>query len=314
MKNYEIYHQSVFEKWPIEDNSIQAIITSPPYWGLRKYNIPDIVIDDWKGQYGLESSYKDYIKHTLLWVKEARRVLKDDGIFFLNIGDNYNGSGKSGNYEYAKKHTEFGKPFNIEKYSPPTKEKSLANKCKMLIPHRIAIALIDEGWILRNDIVWTKGNCMPESCQDRFSKKWESIFMFVKNTKYYFDLVAVKEPTKTKDNIVRDRETTKLNNTPGRAKMMGLKENNYDFKNPGDVWNINTTPSSEKHYAMWNFKLVERMLLCSTKENDIILDPFCGSATTLKVVIENRRKAIGIDLGYKDIQERKLEKIQIKMV
>src|SRR3972149_5625472 len=131
MKNYEIYHQSVFEKWPIEDNSIQAIITSPPYWGLRKYNIPDIVIDDWKGQYGLESSYKDYIKHTLLWVKEAMRVLKDDGIFFLNIGDTY--QTQSG--VNAGKNPEKYANLSINAITSHIKQQDLPHKCKMLIPH-----------------------------------------------------------------------------------------------------------------------------------------------------------------------------------
>ena len=186
-------------------------------------------------------------------------------------------------------------------------------KCKLMIPHRIAISMIDDGWILRNDIIWKKNNSMPESVRDRLSKKYENIFMFVKKKNYYFNLDNIKEPTITKDNIFRDRDTTRLNNTPGRSKMGGLKENNYDFKNPGDIWEINTQPSKFKHYAMMPHKLVERMLLCSTREGDNVLDPFAGSGTTLKVAIKYNRKATGIDLGYKDIQEENLKDIQTNL-
>ena len=377
MKNFEIYHQSVFDVWPLEDNSIQAIITSPPYWGLRKYDIPDIIIGGdinckhkfiehftspkggkshpdrpsnvganrimsdmdirgvgiksnfcmlcsaWKGQYGLEPSYKDYIAHTTLWAKEAWRVLKDDGVFFLNIGDSYQTQSGVNIGKNPEKYAN----LSITAITNHRKQQDLMHKCKMLIPHRIAISLIDEGWILRNDILWYKTNAMPESCQDRFSKKFEYIFMFVKNPKYYFNLDVIRESIKEVsikriESFKRNKESfnpEKHKNSKDTVMGMRLLENaqNGEWlikgKNPGDVWQINTQPSSEKHYAMWPEKLVERMLLCSTKENDIILDPFAGSGTTLKVAVQNRRKAVGIDLGYSDIQDRKLQNIQIKL-
>ena len=342
MKNFEIYHQSVFDKWPIENESVQSIITSPPYWGLRKYDIPDIEVDGWKGQYGLEPSYKDYIAHTIMWAKEAYRVLRNDGIFFLNIGDSYqtqSGVNASKNLEDAQKWSNLSKTA----ITLHTKQQDLMHKCKMLIPHRIAIALIDDGWILRNDILWYKSNAMPESCQDRFSKKFEYIFMFVKNPKYYFDLDMVREPHKEVSiqrlKIAVSNNNKWVNGVEGQApqglnqprpnykdrigSMQSMDFNGSDYlvgklnpkgKNPGDVWKINTQPSSEKHYAQWPEKLVERMLLCSTKENDIILDPFAGSGTTLKVAIQNRRVGLGIDLGYSDIQDRKLKDISIKLL
>ncbi len=329
-----IYHQSVFEKWLIEDNSIQTIITSPPYWGLRKYDIPDIMIDSWKGQYGLELSYRDYIQHTLLWCQEAWRVLKDDGIFFLNIGDSYSAHKDC---KQVAQSVSIGKPSEmacvLSKGDSPShnskqlKLDSMKNKCKMLIPHRIAIELIEKGWILRNDILWEKGNCMPESVKDRFSKRFEYIFMFVKNEKYYFDLDAIREK-QSESTIKRAEYAIRINETYENRKEIKLGHEHIGSspirlgrknmlsntliqgKNPGDAWQINTQPSSIKHYAQWPEKLVERMLLCSTKENDLILDPFCGSGTTLKVAIRNNRQAVGIDLGYSDIQERKLKDIQ----
>lgn len=358
--HYKIYTTSVFEKWPIENKSVQAVITSPPYYSLRKYNIPDIIIggekdcehdfndnyiktqtspseksttigkmpnaqgfvsissfcvkcNAWKGQYGLEPDYKLFIDHSMLWIKEVWRVLRDDGIFFLNMGDSYpSGGGKAVEQSFKRQSAIDTGAYPDD--NPSAKLRNSMGKCKLLIPHRIAINMIDEGWILRNDIIWRKGNALPESVKDRFSNKTENIFMFVKKKDYYFNLDAVKEPTITKDSILRDRDTTKLNNTPGRTKMSGLKENNYDFKNPGNVWEINTQPSKFKHYAMWPQKLVERMILCSTKKTDIILDPFAGSGTTLKVAIKNNREAIGIDLGYADIQEENLRNIQTTLL
>lgn len=330
MDNIQIFHQSVFDTWPIEDNSIQSIITSPPYWGLRKYDIPDVVIGGnnnchaWKGQYGLEPSYKDYIEHTLLWCKEVYRVLRDDGIFFLNIGDSYQTQSDIN----AGKNPEKYANLSMNAITMHVKQQDLPNKCRMLIPERIAIALIDNGWTLRNHIIWHKPNGMPESTKDRFSKKWESIFMFVKNEKYYFDLDEIREGISPNsitrvESFKRNNETFNVDkHKKGEGGQSGMEvlrnaQNGKWLtkgKNPGDVWQINPQPSSEKHFAMWPEKLVERMLLCSTKENDIILDPFCGSATTLKVAVKNNRQAIGIDLGYSDIQERKLNNIQKNII
>lgn len=354
-----IYHQSVFKQWPIEDKSVQAIITSPPYWGLRKYDIPDIVIGGnhecqhdwsehftppkggkshpdrpsavganramsemdirgvgiksnfcrcgaWQGQYGLEPDFKDYIAHTVLWVKEAIRVLKDDGVFFLNIGDTYGTvSGNMGGSMTESKITNLN--------SIDVKQSNIGrHKCKLLIPHRVAIAICDElGLILRNDIVWHKPNAMPESATDRFSKKFESIFMFSKKSKYYFDLEAVREkivnPGKPRAFAKKGNEDR---NDTGRIYDPSL----LTGKNPGDMWSVNTQPSPEKHYAMWPQKLVERMVRCSTKPDDIVLDPFCGSGTTLRVAEQLNREGMGIDLGYEEIQERRLSGIQRELI
>ena len=334
-----IFHQSVFDKWPLEDKSVQAIITSPPFWGLRFFPIPDITLGEWTGQYGAEPTMQAYIEHTLLWAKEAWRVLRDDGIFFLNLGDSYAGSNGNGTKQTkCRINATSGGVENFSLNKVMGKKDDYQSKCKLLIPHRIAIALIDEGWILRNDLIWHKGNAMPESCGDRFSKKFEYIFMFVKQTKYYFDLDAVRERHKGKTDY--DYNKAKLDVTHGKGDIrkgdfankkfkqvhqQGLRSGgnlsaaykyipgNLNGKNPGDVWQINTQPSSEAHFAMWPEKLVERMVLCSTKKGDIVLDPFVGSGTTLKVAEELGRKGLGIDLGHEDIQARRLNKIQKKL-
>jgi len=314
----KIYRQSAFDRWPFEDKSVQAIITSPPYWGLRKYDIPDVIIENWKGQYGLEPSYSDYISHTLLWCQEAWRVLRDDGVFFLNLGDSYCSGGS------PLRH----KGYNDPKYpngrngefEEPTAfpQPGIKPKCKLLIPHRVAIALIDEGWILRNDIIWHKPNALPESVRDRFSKRYEYIFMFVKNQKYYFNLDAVKMPfakstysrARAKNNATKSEILNNCDNH-ARDKWYGmLLAGQKEGANPGDVWEIPNKGSSELHFAMWPEALCERMILCSTRPGDTVLDPFAGSGTTLRVAERLNRIGYGIDLGYEEIQRRRLDNIQ----
>jgi len=378
----KIYQYNIFERWPLKDKSVQAIITSPPFWSLRKYDIPDVIIGGdkdcehkfrnteaihdnlrfrgggvstkvganknpliydrkkqiqkvckcgaWKGQHGLEPTFQLYIKHICLWAKEAWRVLRDDGIFFLNLGDSYNNSsaqiGRQDKSKYGGKTgihcLRGGVPF-------------LPSKCKILIPHRVAIALIDDGWILRNDIVWYKPNAMPESVTDRFSKKFEYIFMFVKQPKYYFNLDAIRERHTTEEYRSRDILSKKWSNWRQKVKdgeygeqkrltkhelatqrqgsyqdPLHIKPYHPKGKNPGDLWNILTQPSPFRHYAMWPEALVERMILCSTKSGDIVLDPFVGSGTTVRVAERLNRIGVGFDLGYEDIQKERLKEIQ----
>lgn len=330
----KVYHQSSFDRWPFEDNSIQAIITSPPYYSLRKYDIPDIEIGDWKGQYGLEPTYKLYIEHTLLWAKEAWRVLRDDGIFFLNIGDSWNGGNRGAGMSPEQWSDKQKSNTGTMSWNVPLREKNVPSKCKLLIPHRVAIGLIEQGWILRNDIIWSKPNAMPESVRDRFSKKFEYIFMLSKTGKYYFDLDAVRLPESQATKQKIECEIKRINNSNGLPDYETLKAgaaykrpilpsmyrattygDTTDAKtgnrvNPGDIWTINTQPSPEKHYAMWPESLVERMILCSTKSGDSVLDPFAGSACTLRVADKLNRTAYGIDLGYQEIQARRMSNIQ----
>ena len=339
----KVFNQSTFEKWQIEDNSIQAIITSPPYYSLRRYDIPDVVIggdplceheygneivnrkrgsigsastlmgglatqedcdrgttiikqgrycilcNAWQGQYGLEPDFKLYIEHTLLWAKEAWRVLRDDGVFFLNIADSYNSSsaqiGRQDKLKYGGKSGLHCLRGGNAGYP---------SKCQLLIPERVSIMMVDElGLTLRNKIIWVKSNAMPESVTDRFSKRYEFIYFFTKKPKYYFNLDTVRE---------EHAEATKQ-----RVKYP-------KGKNPGDVWIIPTQSSSEKHRAMWPEKLVERMILCSTKAGDTVLDPFAGSGTTVLVAERLNRQGIGIDLGYSDIQARRLTEIQKELI
>ncbi len=164
----------------LPDKSVDCVITSPPYWQLRDYNF--------EGQWGLESTYTEYLEHLWGLMDELYRVLKDEGTVWVNLGDTYSGSGGSGG-DYNKNGLREGQP----KVRPP---KTSQSKCLLLIPHRFAIGCIDRGWIVRNDIIWAKRNGMPESVTDRFSKKHEYFFFMVKSEKYYFDLDAIKDKVK----------------------------------------------------------------------------------------------------------------------
>lgn len=282
----KIYHGdclSLFKE--LKDESIDCVITSPPYWQLRDYQ--------WDGQWGLEPTFEEYLEHLWQMMAEVYRVLKPTGTAWINLGDTY--GTKSGNFNAGNQiDNKIKYVGSIENYTKPDNY----HKCLLLLPHRFAIGCIDRGWIMRNDIVWAKRNGMPESVTDRFSKKHEYFFFMAKNEKYYFDLDGIKDRTVTKDSVIRDRETTRLNNTPGRTKMGGLVENNYSTKNPGsvcDFWDIPTVPSSEEHYAAYNNALIGKPIVAGCPHGGLILDPFCGTATTGCRALELGRNFIGFD-------------------
>jgi|TARA_R100000479_G_scaffold30791_1_gene12383 DNA modification methylase len=272
----------------IEDNKIQCVVTSPPYWGLRDYGEDN--------QLGLEETPEEYVENMVNVFREVKRVLKDDGTLWLNLGDSYNttqagnktwGDGVGSNKQYAKG------------IIPKKRNKTLGLKPKDLvgIPWRVAFALQQDGWYLRQDIIWHKPNPMPESVTDRCTKSHEYIFLMSKSANYYYDAESIKEKTITNDNINRDRETTRLNNTPGRTRMEGLKTNNYEKRNKRSVWKINTKPYKEAHFAVFPEKLPELCIKAGSKEGDIVLDPFFGSGTTGFVAQRLYRKWIGIELN-----------------
>jgi DNA modification methylase len=171
----------------IPDESIDCIVTSPPYYGLRLYKGAETVWGEWEGQLGLEPSYQLYLDHLMLVTKELKRVLKKTGTLFWNMGDTYSGAG-AGQKDTGKASYE-GSDFR-----PSPVKSNLPDKSLMMLPERFTIRMIDDGWVLRNKIIWYKRNGMPSSVKDRFSNKYEFIYFFAKDRKYYFDLDAVRKP------------------------------------------------------------------------------------------------------------------------
>jgi len=287
------------KKFPSE--CIDCVIFSPPYWQLRDYKF--------KGQWGLEKTPDEYLKNLWSLMDELKRVLKQRGTVWINLGDTY--GTQSGSCRGKK----YKSPTTMERRENGNmllKNKSL-HKCLLMLPHRFAIGCTERGWLVRNNIIWAKSNGMPESVHDRFSKKHEFIFLLAKNKKYYFDLNSIREPhkalsierTKRGWNGHREEKSSFMN--------MDIKTMCHPLgKNPGDVtdfWTIPTVPSSDKHYAKYNTKLITKPILAGCPKNGIILDPFCGTGTTGIKAIELGRKFIGIEgkKAYCKIAERNIK-------
>lgn len=278
-----------------KSDSIQCCISSPPYYKLRDYEV--------EGQIGLESTPEQFIENLVEIFREVKRILRPDGTLWLNLGDRFNGSGGAGG-DYRPGGLKEGQP----KY-PGTKIANLKPKDLIGIPWMAAFALRADGWFLRSDIVWAKPAPMPESVRDRPTRSHEYIFLLSRSQKYFYDGEAIKEPSVTRDNYKRDRDSTKMNNTPGRTRMSGLKENNYAQRNKRDVWFVTGSSYRKAHFATFPPALIEPCVLAGSREGDIILDPFCGSGTTGVVALKHKRRFIGIDLKpeYIDMTEERIQ-------
>lgn len=231
-------------------------------------------------QLGLEPAPEEYVTNLVLVFREVKRVLREDGTLWLNLGDSYSGSGKGRNPDGFAHHA----GFDIGRKQSTSKGTLIGNVqggiipsgCKpkdlVGIPWMVAFALRSDGWYLRSDCIWAKPNPMPESVTDRPTKSHEYVFLLSKTRQYYFDAEAVKEPAVSTDGSIRDRDTTKLNNTPGRTRMGGLISNGYCTRNIRSVWTIATQPFAEAHFATFPPELVKRCLLAGTSERGV-----CGS-------------------------------------
>lgn len=248
-------------------------------------------------QLGLEDTPDQFVENLVNVFREVRRVLKDDGTVWLNLGDSYHRSGSDQPTQKGMLNTS---GIN-EKYGWDHKHKNklinLKPKDLVGIPWKVAFALQADGWYLRQDIIWHKPNPMPESVKDRCTKSHEYIFLLSKNAHYYFDQEAIKEGTTTKDSTIRNRDETKLNNTPGRTRMEGLKTNEYETKNKRSVWTVTTKPYSEAHFATYPHDLIIPCIKAGCPENGTVLDPFGGSGTTAQVAAQLNRNAILCELN-----------------
>lgn len=293
----------------LEPNSVQCCVTSPPYYGLRDYGHD--------GQIGLEQTPDEYVAEMVKVFSAVKRVLKDDGVCFVNLGDSYAGSGKGSNpdgtvHESAltgKQGTHKGTTEGITK---PQKAKEIGLKQKDIIgiPWRVAFALQADGWYLRQDIIWHKPNPMPESVKDRCTKAHEYVFLLSKSPRYYWDADAIKD-----DAVWGGYKDAKSFGGKNGIRFGGNKYGDSDDPayrtksgnvwvgkgtekaNKRSVWSITTQPYSGAHFATMPPKLAETCVLAGTKAGDIVLDPFGGSGTTGMVAIENGRRAILCELN-----------------
>lgn len=282
--------------------SVQTVVTSPPYYGLRDYGMAD--------QLGLEESPEAYVEALVSVFREVKRTLRDDGTLWLNLGDSYSNAGTRQGDRGGSVSGDINEHRKVNNGYRPRVE-GLKNKDLIGIPWMAAFALRADGWYLRSEIIWAKPNPMPESVVDRPTKSHEQIFLLSKSASYYYNKEAISEKTVTQDQTVRDRDTTKLNNVPGRTKMGGLKTNNYETRNKRDVWTVNAKPYKGAHFATFNPELIEPCILAGSKEGDIVLDPFNGSGTTGEVAIKHNRSYIGCELNpaYVELTHKRLASV-----
>lgn len=317
---------------PLADKSVQCVVTSPPYYGLRDYGVD--------GQIGLEVTPDEYIANLVAVFREVKRVLKDDGTLWVNIGDSYasngeksnnNGEGKSTMGWTNQKHETLNKVAGMKL---PAINHGCKPKDLIGIPWMLAFALRADGWYLRQDIIWAKPNPMPESVKDRCTKSHEYIFLLSKSQKYYYDSDAIMELATGYDG----RKDTKYKGGP--KDMAGGAHERWQYKNlqpdgqqpntmhlnrldgeeymspvrnKRSVWFIATQPTREAHFATFPEALVEPCILAGSKAGDVVFDPFMGSGTVAMVALKNNRHAIGTELNptyIHDIAMKRIDEIQ----
>lgn len=257
----------------LETGSVQTCITSPPYWGLRDYGEDE--------QLGMEQTPAEFVENLCQVFDEVWRVLADDGTLWLNIGDSYTsvhtGGQKSAKSTVGANH-DGAQEIRQNKSNPKTyglKDKELVG-----VPWRVAFALQERGWYLRQDIIWAKPNPMPESVTDRCTKSHEFLFLLTKQPKYFFDNAAIKETTSSNE-----------------------------LRNKRDVWTVTTSRFKGAHFATYPPELIEPCVLAGSREGDWVLDPFSGSGTTGVVALANGRNYVGCELNpdYADISLNRIQ-------
>jgi len=296
----------------LKSESINCCVTSPPYYGLRDYGHDE--------QIGLEETPEQYIQKLVEVFREVKRVLKNDGTLWVNIGDSYAGSGKggathpenAGNYKQGTNRGMVGAGATTKVGWGKCKPKDLIG-----IPWMLAFALRADGWYLRQDIIWQKPNPMPESVTDRCTKSHEYIFLLSKSRRYYFDNEATKEPCVNGD-PTQPRGSSGTFAPNGGRRGSGNKERKQrpsheqinrecqagsvpwepkEKRNKRDVWTVSTKPYRGAHFATFPPDLIEPCILAGCPENGIALDPFFGSGTVGVVAEKHNRDWIGIDVN-----------------
>jgi DNA modification methylase len=307
----KLYQGDVIERLrEMPDESVNCVVTSPPYWGLRDYGV--------EGQIGLEPTPQEFVAKMTDVFREVRRVLRSDGTCWVNMGDSYAGSWGAQSREHGGKHASNIsalsanqlKAAQIRESGTGSLSRTPGLKPKDLIgmPWRLAFALQADGWWLRQDIIWAKLNPMPESVTDRCTKAHEYIFLLTKSARYFYDAEAIKEltnydperPRGGRDKFVTGDEARGYNFKDAHnghvERMNGINKDPYS-RNKRSVWEIATQPFAEAHFATFPMKLVEPCIRAGCPKGGTVLDPFNGSGTTGLIAIAERCNYVGIELN-----------------
>jgi len=296
----------------LESESIDCVITSPPYWALRDYGV--------EGQLGLEPTFQEYITKLCDIFDEVKRVLKKEGTCWVNLGDTY--SSQSSYSENGRQGFEaktdnmvkiMEKRFNHQAdvdYGGKARRgsklgrgrgASVPEKSLCQIPSRFAIEMSNRGWILRNEIIWHKPNCMPSSATDRFTVDFEKVFFFVKSKKYYFEQILEPNSEVSIQRAEYENRRENPSSIGSKSESYGMPARfvklNPEGHNKRTVWTVNTKGYSEAHFATYPEKLIEPMILAGCPVGGVCMDIFMGAGTTAVVAKKNNRNYFGIELN-----------------
>lgn len=270
------------------DKFVDCIVTSPPYWAMRDYKT--------NGQLGLESDFDDYVSRLCDIFDEAKRVLKDEGTCWVNLGDTYYTKSGSLFLNDTLNSNKRIKQSGINRANEIRGKGLLEDKNLTLTPFRFALEMQKRGWIIRNVIIWFKPNCMPTSVKDRFTSDFEYLFFFVKSKRYYFEQQL--EPVKL-ESLERVKGKWNGHREPGSSfSGMDIKQMcNPKGRNKRCVWSISTGSYKGAHFAVYPPELIETPIKAGCPRNGIVLDPFMGSGTTGLVAKNLGRNFLGIDIN-----------------
>lgn len=278
--------------------SVNCCIASPPYFGLRDYNV--------EGQIGAERTPAEYVAAVAEVFAEVHRVLANDGTLWLNLGDSYSTPKRGSDKGWDK--SRLNNPARVQKAQFAAMregrdvEFDRPRKSLLGLPWRIAFALQDQGWILRNDIIWSKPNAMPESVKDRLAARHEHIFLFSKRRRYWFDQSPIAEPASGRVAGNSDATAAAYAAATGRTKNGGnpgstMHKVAYETRVPGDVWSIPTQRFAGAHFATMPMALAERCVQAGCRPGGVVLDPFHGSGTTGAAAARHGRPYVGVELN-----------------
>lgn len=300
----------------LAEQSVQCVVTSPPYFQARDYQVA--------GQIGLEATPSDYVVALRDVFRRVRRVLRDDGCLWVNLGDCYAQDTKWGGQSGGKNTSSIRGGYLRRRSHTGLPDKNLIG-----IPWRVAFALQDDGWIVRNEIIWEKPNGMPESVRDRLTVTHETIFLLTKQADYFFDVDAIREEAVSGDRRApREPRGARVPNAGLRKQdvLAADKTHHGRYSNLNSwqpqllrrrrtIWRIPTRADRAEHYAMFPEALVETCLLASTRPGDTVLDCFAGSGTTGRVAESFGRSAVLIDINskYLDLADKRTSAVQVAM-